>query len=72
MIIHHSMLTFHWDVKEVEQNLIGLWSTTSVIELLRLLGKVGDGLSSTTSAAAVDGSVYVLSLIHISEPTRPY
>src|SRR5664280_877530 len=49
-----------------------LWPTLSVAETLRLLGQVHGTVDLTYQTALIDRFNLDLSLIHISEPTRPY
>ena len=57
----------HFDRLENSAQLVGMEITQSRLELTDEIRK-----TVVAAGATVDQDVYVLSLIHISEPTRPY
>ena len=51
---------------------VGQWTNSGTFVFNGTVSAVEDGVSEATGASDVGGKVSTLSLIHISEPTRPY
>ena len=68
----NSSFNTNWTVLDEKGSNNGTSANMDEVEIVDGVGSYANGLSSGMGGGEVVGSAFGLSLIHISEPTRPY